>query len=341
MKSNDTMQALVLDKEKILSVNTVEVPAVESGTAIVKVAYTGICGSDLFHLSGDNERAVLPLIAGHEISGEIVASDTSAWDLGDTVTVFPALSCGTCEQCRKGNYQLHRPLRMIGIQTSGGFAEYVKVPQKNLIPLPKDLSLKRGALAEPMAVAVHGFKLAAPRIGDSALIIGAGPIGLLLAGVAKTAGCDPIFITEKMPSRVKMARKLGFNCIDIDNDNYKKIIHDVTGGRGVDLIYECVGHPSTVEQIVEVGAIRSKVVIVGAFHKGGAQMDLFAMSKLEQTMVVSWQYDFEDFIRGIKLLNGDFMPVENLITHIISLNMVEDALDLMRKGEAMKVLVEL
>jgi threonine dehydrogenase-like Zn-dependent dehydrogenase len=229
---------------------------------------------------------------------------------------------------------------MIGVQRPGGFAEYVKVPEENLIPIPEGLDLKRAALVEPMAVAVHGFKLASPFLGESALIIGAGPIGLMLAMVADHGGCAPIFLTERSPNRIRMAKEFGFNCIDIQNEDYETIINEQTGGKGVDMIFECVGHPSTMVQIPTVGAMRSRAVIVGAFHEPQVEMDLFAMSKKEQTIHLSWQYDIDDFRTALDVLLHSRFPVDSLISHILPLKQIPEALELMRSGVAVKVLID-
>lgn len=346
------MKAFVVDANKQRSVQQVPVPRASIGHELVKVAYTGLCGSDLFHLSGDNPRAGYPLIAGHEISGVVCSGTPGQTDGdpgsspprrfrdGDQVVVFPSLSCGVCPQCRNGHFQLHRPVTMIGVQRPGGFAQYVEVPQENLIPIPEGLDLKRAALVEPMAVAVHGFKLAAPFMSESVLVIGAGPIGIMLAMVADHAGCTPIFLTERSPNRILKAREYGFNCIDVQNEDYETIINECTKGKGVDMIFECVGHPSTLVQIPTVGAMRSRAVIVGAFHEPQVGMDLFAMSKKEQTIHLSWQYDIDDFRTALDVLLHTRFPVDSLISHILPLQQIPEALDLMRSGAAVKVLID-
>lgn len=344
------MDVLILrDPESSLEVTSWERPTISPSDALIRVAYTGICGSDLFHLSGKNQRANYPLIAGHEISGEIIElgddatslPEDSRYAVGDRVTIFPALSCGQCPQCKQGRFQLHRPLRMIGVQEAGGFAQFLRVPIENLVKIPDTLDLRTAALAEPFAVAVHGFKLADPFPGESVLVIGAGPIGLMMASLARHAGCGPIIITERSPQRIQTARTMGFTCIDPQQDDLAALVHDKTSGLGVDMIFECVGHPSTIPQIIESGAIRSRAVIVGAFHEGGAPIDLFAMSRKEQTMTVSWQYDIEDFATGLRIMGTEGFSLGSLITHEIPLSMVPEALVMMRSGEAMKVVVQL
>lgn len=351
MSNTNTMMDVLLlrDPEAALELARVAKPMISPSDALIRVAYVGICGSDLFHLSGKNQRANYPLIAGHEISGEIVelggenanSPEGERYAVGDRVTIFPALSCGNCDQCKRGRFQLHRPLRMIGVQEAGGFAQYVRVPLENLVRIPDTLDLRTAALAEPFAVAVHGLKLAHPFPGESVLVIGAGPIGLMVASLARYAGCGPIIITERSAQRIQTARSMGFTCIDPQQEDLVALVGSMTRGAGVDMIFECVGHPSTIPQIIDSGAIRSRAVIVGAFHEGGAQIDLFAMSRKEQTMTVSWQYDIEDFATGLRILGAEGFSLAPLITHEIPLSMLPEALTMIRSGEAMKVLVQL
>lgn len=336
------MKAIVVHQDHTRNIEDIAVPKLNKGEVLLKITYTGICGSDLFHLSGDNPRAEYPLVAGHEISGTIskIHSSVTNWEMGDRVTVFPALSCGICEACRSGNPQMHRPLRMIGVQVPGGFADYCKVPAENLIRIPTNLDMRKAALAEPLAVAVHGIRLGNVETGDHALVIGAGPIGILTALVLKKSGCSTVQLSELSSDRISFARKLGLECIDLSMENAFEAVMSRTDGRGADCIFECVGHPSTIPQIIEAGALYSRAVIIGAFHGDGAMVDLFSMSKKEQTLHVSWQYRLDDFRRAIGLLSEDILPVDRLITHILPPEEIDNGLEMMRSGEAMKVLVD-
>ena len=200
------MKAAIFDGKSNVIIKEEPIPKLCSGEALIKVKYVGICGSDIAIYTGKNHRAKLPVIPGHELVGEITEiSDEGKSDfkIGDRITVLPTLACEKCELCMGGKRHLCKSIHFIGIQTDGGYAEYVKVPVNNLYHLPDSLSFEKGVLVEPLAVAIHAVRLANVQIGDKALIIGAGPIGLLVAMIARLSGCLNVIISEVSPSRIK------------------------------------------------------------------------------------------------------------------------------------------
>lgn len=336
------MRAMQFDGTPGVRLAEVPRPRAAGDETCVRVRYTGICGSDIFKVSGKNPRVKVPLIPGHEFSGEIAELGPEAgggFRIGQRVTVFPTIGCMQCEACLAGEYQLCRPFRMIGAQRDGAFAEYVVVPSRNLIPLPDGLDDASAALVEPLAVAVHGVRLARPEAGDAAVVLGAGPIGLLAAQVLRLAGCHPVMLSEVSPPRVEAATRLGYTCIDASRtDPIQEVLH-MTSGRGADLLIECVGHPSTIPQLIGMGRPRSRAIIVGAFHQA-APVDFFEMSKKEQTVVASWQYSVDDFRRSIRFLSQGVVSLEGIITHRLPLEQAQDGIDMVRAaGDCMKVLL--
>jgi (R,R)-butanediol dehydrogenase / meso-butanediol dehydrogenase / diacetyl reductase len=326
-----------------VSIVNVAKPEIGDEEALVKVLFTGICGSDPFHVSGQNPRVRNPLIPGHEFSGVIedIKSKNTSFQSGNRVTAFPPTSCGHCEACLSGHYQLCRPLTMIGTQLNGALAEYVVVPVPNLILLSDSLNMEHGALIEPLAVAMHGVRLSRPEIGDAALVIGGGPIGLFTAQLLRLSGCHPVIVSEISPSRRNLAEGMGFSLVDpMDRSGVEQVIHR-TGSRGFDIVIECVGHPSTIESIITMGAMRSRVVIVGAFHEPAA-VDIFNMSKKEQTLIPSWQYERDDFRRVAALLAANILNLEGIISHRFKLDEADKAITIVRDaGDSLKVLVQI
>ncbi len=335
------MKAAVFDGRSGVQIVDRPIPELGAGEALIKVKYVGICGSDLTIYLGKNPRAKIPVIPGHEIVGEIVdLKGDSALAVGDRVAVVPTLTCGSCELCKTGRRHLCKTIHFIGIQREGGFAEYVNVPLGNLFRLPDDLSFEKAALVEPVAVAVHAIRLARIQAGDFAAVIGAGPIGLLVALLARHSGCE-VLVSEISASRAGIAAELGFVTVHAAGADPVSRVRELTRDRGADLIFECVGHPSTIDPMIEMGSAEAQFVVVGAF-KEPAPLDLFRMSRKEQRVVASWTYTMDDFRRAIKFLAESAIPFERVISHFVPLDQAQAAMEMIRKADkAMKVIVKL
>ncbi|HBF38921.1 MAG TPA: zinc-binding dehydrogenase [Firmicutes bacterium] len=337
------MRAIRFDGKCGAELVDIPVPEIEAEEALIKVKYCGICGSDIAIYTGKNPRAKIPVVPGHELVGEIVAihdSHNSGNKMGDRVAVIPTLTCGVCELCRNGKRHLCKTLKFIGIQTEGGFAEYVKVPVSSLIKIPEQLDYEKAVLVEPLAVAVHAVRLAKVEVGDSVAIIGAGPIGILVALIAKLSGCR-VRISEVSDFRVENALKMGLDTIRARQDDPVKRILAETEDRGADLVFECVGHPSTTEQMIEMGRSEAQLIVVGAF-KEVPPVDLFRMSRKEQWMTASWTYTAIDFERSMRLLFQNTASFERVISHFMPLEETHQAMEMVKKAEqTMKVVLKI
>jgi (R,R)-butanediol dehydrogenase/meso-butanediol dehydrogenase/diacetyl reductase len=336
------MKAAVFDGHCGVRIVDCPIPEIGMNEALVKVKYVGICGSDITIYMGKNNRAKIPVIPGHEIVGEIVAikdDDSNGFTIGERVGVVPTLTCNSCELCNTGRRHLCKSIHFIGIQTDGGFAEYVKVPVANLIQLPEGMTFEKAVLVEPVAVASHAIRLARVEAGDFAVVIGAGPIGLFVAMLARYSGCR-VLMSEISESRAKFAENLGFSIIHGSGKALISQVKELTKDRGADLIFECVGHPSTIDQMIDIGRSEAQFVIVGAF-KEPAPLDLFRMSRNEQRLVASWTYTNDDFRRAIQFLNEPSIPLERVISHFIPLDQTHEAMEMVRKAEkSMKVILK-
>ncbi len=336
------MKAIIFDGKFGADLADIPVPEIGVGEALIKVKYAGICGSDIAIYSGKNSRAKIPVVPGHEIVGEIAAihdSHNSGYKEGERVAVIPTLTCGVCELCLNGRRHLCKSLKFVGIQTNGGFAEYVKVPVSGLIKIPERLEYEKAILVEPLAVAIHAVRLAKVDVYDFAAVIGAGPIGILVALIAKLSGCR-IVISEVSDFRVDNALKLGLDTVRArQEDPVKRILAD-TGERGADLVFECVGHPSTTGQMIEMGCPEAQLIVVGAF-KEIPPVDLFRLSRKEQWMTASWTYSASDFERSMQLLSQNSAPFEQVISHFIPLEETYQAMEMVKKAEqTMKVVLK-
>ena len=256
-----------------IGVNDIPVPETPEGWARIKVSHAGICGTDLNIYAGTHPRAKPPLVMGHEFSG-ILENDTSVLKKGERVTVYPLISCGHCSPCQSGNAHVCNTLQLYGIDTDGGFAEYAFIPEENLIRLPDQLSLKVGALVEPIAVAVHTLRETSFTPGDNALVFGAGTIGLCVALTLRLFGAGEIVVAESDESRLALAKELGFEAVNPITSDIAEVTSKKTNGDGFDHVYDCAGAQAVAACLLDVVKVRGQIVIVASYKKA-AEMPLF------------------------------------------------------------------
>src|ERR1700686_3300011 len=194
----------------------VSVPEIGNEEALIEVEACGFCGSDINIIAGTHPRAKAPLTLGHELSGRIVEIQTIEGELaiGDRVTTYPLISCGHCHACTHGHPHVCKNLKLYGFDVDGGMAQYVKLPVSSLIKLPGGMSARIGALIEPLAVAVHGVARANLDQVEFAVVLGAGPIGLLTALVAQARGIPQVIISDVLTSRKEFAESLGLRAVE-------------------------------------------------------------------------------------------------------------------------------
>ena len=205
-----TMKAAVWSATDHVDVTDLPMPVVPEGWALFKVAYNGICGTDLAILHGKHTRATSPLIMGHEISGVVEQAGATGPGAGTLVVAEPLISCGQCRSCKNGLTHVCRHLGLYGIDAPGGMAQYVALPPEVLHAVPDGVDPRTASLAEPLAVAVHAVERSGMQAGDTVAVYGAGPIGVLTALVARHAGAAVVVITEPSPWRRNVAAALGF-----------------------------------------------------------------------------------------------------------------------------------
>lgn len=313
-------------------------PVPGQGEALIKIAFAGICGSDMFIYSGTHPRAKAPLVLGHEFSGEIAGLPPGFqgdFAVGDSVTVNPLLSCGCCTPCLTGNSHVCKTLGLTGIDTDGGFAEYVKVPLNQLVKLPAGMNLADGAIVEPVAVAVHAVRRSALKIGDVVLVIGGGPIGFLVALVAKNAGARKVLVIEPNEFRRNLIASLGF---ETSSDAGDGAILSLTGGDGADVVFEVAGVQSAIDAAVKYCKIRGQVVNVSVFKKAPT-VDLLRVNFAELDMIGIRVYEPVDFVAAADLV-ANYPDFAKVVTHRFKLTEAQSGINLMKKGgDNLKVLL--
>ncbi|MDF2921832.1 MAG: zinc-binding dehydrogenase [Paenibacillaceae bacterium] len=333
------MKAAVLKEWQQVQVQDVPVPQLGEEEVLIKVKYAGVCGSDVTIYKGKHPTARTPVILGHEFTGTIVQVNSGKrTDLkpGDRVVVEPLISCGECAACRAGNWHVCRTLKLLGIHTDGGFADYVKAPAAKVIKLKDSISDRVAALTEPFAVGFHVNQQAGIKAGDKVLIIGGGPIGMVIGIVAKRCGAEKIVFTELNDARIEIIRSFGFEALNPTRDDVSALSAELTGGAGYNVVFEVSGSQPGVVSATELCGIRGTVVLVGFPHKS-PEVDVLKVIFKELNLVGSRVYTFEDFTRTVRMLEElvetKQYDLERLISDTMPVEKAEDAIQQMIRGE--------
>lgn len=312
-----------------------------AGEVQVEVAYVGLCGTDLHILHGHMDaRVTMPAVIGHEMSGSIaeVGPDVADWKVGDRITVMPLAWDGTCPACRAGNQHICQNLDFIGIDSPGALQGRWNVPAATLVRLPDDLDLQIAALAEPVAVAVHDVRRGEVAAGDKVVVIGGGPIGLLIASVARVEGAH-VRIIELDAARSQVARELGFDVIDPRVEDQQATVEAWTEGAGADVVFEVSGAPAAVLGATSLAKVRGTIVVV-AIHPEPRPLDLQRVFWRELRILGARVYQRRDFERAVDLLTEGSIPHETMITDVLPLDQTQAAFEQLQSGGAMKILVD-
>ena len=265
------MKALLLEEYKKLTVTDMPDPEFGDHEVLVQIKACGICGSDIHGFDGSSGRRIPPLIMGHEASGVVaeIGSSVTTVKEGDRVTFDSMVSCGKCYFCRRGQQNLCEDRRVLGVSCSeyrqhGCFAEYSVVPEHIIYPIPDNLSFEHAAMIEPVSVAVHAVNRTPVTLGDSAVVVGAGMIGLLVIQALKAAGCTKVIAVDLADEKLKLAQELGADLgINPKNTDAVKAIQDATDGHGADIAMEVVGATATVKTAIEGTRKGGSVTLVG------------------------------------------------------------------------------
>ncbi len=265
------MRALLLSEYRRLEVAEVETPVPGAGEVLIEVAACGICGSDVHGFDGTSGRRIPPIVMGHEAAGVVatLGAGVTGYAVGDRVTFDSTVYCGVCEFCRRGEVNLCDDRQVVGVscgeyRRAGAFAEFVTVPERILYRLPEGLSFAEAAMLEAVSVGLHAVRVAEMEKGATALVIGAGMIGLLTMQAARAAGCGRVVLADVDASRLELGAELGADAVV--NSRETGLVEEVlrwTGGRGVDVVFEAVGRGDTVGMAVDCVRKGGTVVLVG------------------------------------------------------------------------------
>lgn len=265
------MNALVLSDYKQLRIEDLPVPVCRPRDVLIQVAACGICGSDVHGYDGSTGRRIPPVVMGHEAAGIVAAvgAEVSAVAPGDRVTFDSTVYCARCEFCLRGEANLCENRQVVGVscgeyRRAGAFAEYITVPEYIIYQLPPSLSFADAAMLEAVSVALHAVKLSQIEGGETALVIGAGMIGLLVLQAARVAGCSRVFVADVDATRLEMAAALGAaETLHASGVDLTREVLRLTNGRGVDVVLEAVGHTETVATAIDCVRKGGAVTLIG------------------------------------------------------------------------------
>lgn len=310
---------------------------------VVKVVSSAICGSDMHIFKGLHPSVPLPVTIGHEFSGDVVAvgPDAEGIKVGDRVTVEPAIVCGKCDACLHGEYGYCQDINFTYRKGDGAMADYVTVRKQNIHHLPDDISYDAGALIEPMSVATHAVRRADIKMGQSVLVIGAGAIGLLVAALCRKCGATEVIVSDHSAHRLDMAMQLGATATvnASQGQDLDETIARLTGGRGVDHAFECVGLEVTFVQAMKALRKNGLATIIGIFENPNITIPAmrFITHEIRVQGAQGYCWDFPIAIRMAKEID-----LSKLISHTFALDQLQTALETCfdRSANSIKVLVK-
>jgi L-iditol 2-dehydrogenase len=297
-----------------------------SGEVLLRVAAVGICGSDHHYY---NEGAIggatvsSGMIMGHEFSGWVaeLGEGVHGLTVGQLVAVDPAIPCGHCESCTHGHPNLCPEVLFCGSPNHvGSMADYITMPAENCFPLPDGMTPVEGAMLEPLGVAIHAVDLAHLEVGQTVAVLGAGPIGLLTAAVARAAGAGCVLMTEPLDYRRDFALTYAADAVfDPGHDDVVQSIMEATGGRGVDVVFEAAGADETPDQAAQVATPGGKVVVVGIPDDDKMWMTASAVRRKGLTIKLVRRMK-HTYPRAIQLVQSGTIDVGAVASHVFTLS---------------------
>ena len=310
----ETMRQQLMTQPKQITFRTVPVPKPGPDQVLVKIKKLGICGSDIHVYHGTHPYTSYPVTQGHEVSGQIVRLGEHVRDLeiGQAVTIEPQVFCGRCYPCLHGKYDLCENLKVMGFQTTGTASEYFAVDASKVTPLPRGMTYSQGAMLEPLAVTVHAAKRFPDLQGARAVVLGCGPIGILLVQSLKALGAAKVLATDISDTRLALAKELGADVtVNTAKEDYAAALLEAFCPDKADVIYECAGSDITMDQAIQNARKGSTIILVAVFGKR-ANVDLAKLNDSELDLNTSMMYRHEDFVDAIRMVQEGKVRLEPL-----------------------------
>lgn len=335
-------QVMTAPKEIIFREVPTPVPA--DNEVLVKIMRIGVCGSDIHVYHGKHPFTKYPITQGHEVSGRIekLGANVTGLQVGQKVTIEPQVFCGKCYPCTHDKYNLCEELKVMGFQTTGTASEYFAVDASKVTPIPQTMTYNEGAMIEPLAVTVHAVKQYGSVEGQKVAILGAGPIGILLAQSAKAMGAAQVLITDVSDYRLELAKSCGADfAINTRERDFGEALVECFGPDKADVIYDCAGNNITINQAIRCARKGSVIILVAVFADMG-QADLAVLNDHELDLNTTMMYRHEDYVDAIRLVSEGKIHLKPLMSkHFAFQDYLEAYRYIDANGEkTMKVLID-
>lgn len=335
----------VITAPRVIEFREVQIRKPKDNEVLVKVKRVGICGSDIHLYHGNHPYTGYPVTQGHEVAGKVVEVGGKVRDInvGQKITIEPQFFCGKCYPCKHNNYNLCEELQVMGFNAIGAASEFFTVDAANVTPLPESISFDEGAVIEPVAVAVHAVKQVYDISGMNIAVIGAGPIGNLVAQVAKGMGASKVLITDVGDYRLALAEKCGIDvCVNTRQKDYGEILTESFGSDKADVIYDCAGNNMTMEHAIKYSRKGSIIVLVAVFASM-AKIDLAMLNNKELDLKTSMMYRHDDFVDAIRLVKEKKIKLKPIISNHFMFKDYKKAYDFIDANyeKSMKVIIDI
>lgn len=342
------MIAAVFEGAGKLEVREVETPAVGPGEVLMRVGANTVCGTDLRILRGEKTAGISPpAVIGHEVAGHVaeVGEGVEGFEVGAPVAVSPVIPCSRCFYCKRGMENVCENERVVGYQVPGGLSEYVKIPADALeagcLFVTEDLPSEQLALAEPLSCCVYGQHRSPVELDDTVLVMGAGPIGLFHVQLALLAGAGTVIVSQRSEGRRKLAAEFGAQVVvDPTSEDLSEVVAEHTGGRGVDVVFVCIGVPQLVNDAFRLTRKGGRVnLFAGLAGKGWAEVEANLVHYNELQVTGQTGARRADFETALRLIESGRVETRRMVTHRFPLRDTAEAIEMVSSGAGIKVAV--
>ncbi|WAM37512.1 NAD(P)-dependent alcohol dehydrogenase [Caldicellulosiruptor acetigenus] len=333
------MKAVVLEKPKVLKMEIRNRPVIMEDEVLVAVKCVGICGSDIHyyeHGKIGNYVVEKPLILGHEASGEVISigRNVKKFNVGDKVVIEPGVTCGKCEYCKSGRYNLCPDVKFLATPpVDGALCEYLAVKEDYLFKIPDNIEYDVATLVEPLSVGIHGAIRGNVKLGDNVLILGLGPVGLLTILAVKAFGASQIIAVDVQPLRLNAANELGAtHIINAKDSNYKQLILEATQNVGPDVTFETAGSKETSRLAFEITKRGGRIVLIGLLPDNEVSVNINSIVDNEYNIYGVFRYA-NTYRKAIDVLSNNLEKVKKLITHRFKFDEATEAFEFVRENK--------
>lgn len=344
------MKAVVLKNPNDFCPKEIAKPVIAEDEILLKMERAAICGTDIRILEGKKTKDVrFPSVIGHEMCGLIaeVGGQVTGFTVGEKISVANVIPCGNCFSCLSGRENACMNRTALGYQYDGGFAEYIRIPATciaagNLVKLPEHVSFNAGALIEPLSCCIRGLKNAGTGFNDAVLVVGAGPIGLMHIQLANIAGARKVIVSEPNAYRRQKALELGASvAVDPTTEDLAEIVKHETGGIGVDVIMVAIGVPALVNSTLKLCRKGGTVCLFAGFAgTGECTIEVNTIHYNEINVCGSTAYKRSDYLAAAEMVKTGKINLDEIATHVFKLDEFQEAYQVCKSGEGLKIMIE-